>query len=85
MVMTEQRLHRIIDAADRDDGEDVAIRKLLVTALRNRSLEMVWMINDRSPLLLRSCVPNGGRGAASQLRRAKPRNRSRISRRNRRR
>jgi hypothetical protein len=81
--MTEQRLHRIIDAADRDDGEDVAIRKLLVTALRNSSLEMARMINDCSPLLLRSCVLSGGRSAASQLRRAKPRNRSRISRRNR--
>jgi hypothetical protein len=83
--MAEQRLHRIMDAADRDDGEDVAIRKLLVTALWNGGLEMARMMEDRTRLRLRSCVHLAGRRATAQLRRDIPRNRSKISRRNRRR
>ena len=84
-MMAEQRLHRIIEAADRDAGEDVAIRKLLVTALRDSDLEMPQPMEDRSPLLLKSCVLHAARRATTRLRREIPRNRSKISRRNRRR
>ena len=83
--MAEQRLHKIIDAADRDDGEDVAIRKLLVTALRDSGLEITQLVEDRSPLLLKSCGRDVGRRATPHLPRQIPRNRRKISRRNRRR
>jgi hypothetical protein len=47
--MTEQFLQRIIDAADPDDSDDVAIRRLLVTALSNSGIELIEMMNVRVP------------------------------------
>jgi hypothetical protein len=49
--MAEQSLTNIINAADPADGEDVAIRKLLVAALSDSGIELAPMMNDCSPLL----------------------------------
>jgi hypothetical protein len=48
--MTEQSLQRIIDAADPDDSDDMAIRRLLVTALSNSGIELIEMMNVSVPL-----------------------------------
>jgi hypothetical protein len=73
--MAEQRLHRIIDAADRTDGEDVAIRKLLVAALSDSGREMARMSEASTPLLSKSCIRHAGLRPTRQLRRARPGNR----------
>lgn len=49
--MAEQSLANIIDAADPADREDIAIRKLLVAALRDSGIELPQVMNGRSPLL----------------------------------
>jgi hypothetical protein len=49
--MAEQSLAHIIDAADPADGEDVAIRKLLVAALSEHGTELAHVMNGRRPLL----------------------------------
>jgi hypothetical protein len=60
IVMVEQCLQRMIDAADRDDDDDVAIRRLLATALSDSGLDLAQMMNGRIPSVLTSCE----RGAA---------------------
>jgi len=53
--MVEECLLSIIDAADPEDGDDVAIRKLLATALSESGLDLAQMMNGRIPPLLTSC------------------------------
>jgi hypothetical protein len=49
--MADQCLTNIIDAADPTDGEDVAIRKLLVAALSESGIGLAQMMNGREPLV----------------------------------
>ena len=53
--MTEPCLLSIMEAADPDDRDDVAIRKLLVTALSSSGIELAQIMNGRIPLLPTSC------------------------------
>jgi len=76
--MAEQCLLSIIDAADPDDGDDVAIRRLLVTALSDSGLEMAQMLDGRIPPLPTACTVRAAR-------RARPRNRRETRRRHKRR
>ena len=46
--MTEQCLLSIMEAADPDDRDDVAIRKLLVTALSSSGIELAQIMNVES-------------------------------------
>ena len=47
--MIEPCLRSIIDAGDPSDPDDVAIRKLLVTALSSSGIEMAQIMNGRIP------------------------------------
>ena len=53
--MTEPCLLSIMEAADPDDRDDVAIRKLLVAALSSSGIELAQIVNDRIPPLLTLC------------------------------
>ena len=53
--MTEPCLLSIMEAADPDDRDDVAIRRLLVAALSSSGIELAQITNGRIPLLLTSC------------------------------
>jgi hypothetical protein len=46
-MIGEESLINIIRAADFDDGEDVAIRKLLVTALRESGADLTELSQAR--------------------------------------
>jgi hypothetical protein len=51
--MVEERLLKIIDAADPEDGEDVAIRRLLATALSESGIELARMMDGHIPSSMR--------------------------------
>jgi hypothetical protein len=70
--MTEQCLQGIIDAADPDDADDVAIRRLLVTALSNSGIELAEMMNDRIPPLPALCKLRAVRREVCPLSGARP-------------
>src|SRR6266852_1173127 len=53
--MTEQHLQSIINAADPDDGDDVAMRRLLVIALSDSGIELAEMMDGRIPPLPTLC------------------------------
>jgi hypothetical protein len=72
--MTEQCLQSIIDAADPDDADDVAIRRLLVTALSNSGTELPEMMNGRIPPLPALCELRTVRREVCPLSGARPSN-----------
>jgi hypothetical protein len=53
--MTEPCLLSIMEAADPDDRDDVAIRKLLVTALSSSGIELAQIMTGRIPPLPTLC------------------------------
>ena len=60
-MIGEESLMNIIRAADPNDGEDVAIRKLLVSALRDIGADLTELLHDpaaRSRLTLAHLGPN---------------------------
>ena len=52
--MVEERLLKIIEAADPDDSDDIAIRRLLATALSESGIELTQIVNGNiaSPSIL---------------------------------
>jgi hypothetical protein len=60
-MIGEESLMNIIRAADPNDGEDVAIRKLLVSALRDIGADLTELLHDPaagSRLTLANLGPN---------------------------
>jgi hypothetical protein len=70
--MTEQCLPSIIAAADPDDRDDLAIRRLLVTALSKSGIELAEMMNGRIPPLPTLRELRAVRGEVCRLSRARP-------------
>jgi hypothetical protein len=54
-MMVEECLLRMIDAADPDDSDDVATRRLLATALSECGVEFAQMMNGHIPSMAMSC------------------------------
>jgi hypothetical protein len=54
-MMVEECLSKMIDAADPDDSDDIATRRLLAIALSEGGIELAQMTNGHIPLLPMSC------------------------------
>ena len=65
--MAEQCLSNIIDAADPDDDEDVALRRLLVAALRDSDIDVVHMMDICRPPLPTAYERGSTRGLGVML------------------
>jgi hypothetical protein len=78
-AMIEQCLLSIIDAADPDDREDVAIRRSLATALGNSGIDLADMMNGEI-LLPTLCELSAIRRKVRRLSRARSGGVARLSR-----
>ena len=63
-MIAEERLRRIVTAADPDDRDDVMIRTSLAAALEASSIDFVEPLMDRIPGVPSLCELRAGRRAA---------------------